>query len=67
MTKSGHVAERDHVVGDTFQLLRAVAAGHGDDRTLARFDLLDVVEVLREDGVVRRDEDAKEDPGGPAR
>ena len=35
----------------------AVAGGDGDDRAFARSDLLDVVQVFREDGVVRRDED----------
>ena len=41
----------------SFQSFRAGAAGNGDDRAFPRLDLLDVVHVLRKDGVVRRNED----------
>ena len=35
----------------------AVAGSDGDDGAFARADLLDVVQVFRKDGVIRRDED----------
>jgi hypothetical protein len=50
----------DDVVGDAFQLFGTIAGGDGDDRAFAGADLLDVVHVLREDGVVRCDEDRRE-------
>ena len=37
-------------------MLRTVAAGHRDDRSFARFDLLDVVQVFGKHGIIRRDE-----------
>src|ERR1700736_656105 len=36
----------DDVVGNVFQLFAAVSAGQRDDRTLARFHLLNVIEVF---------------------
>src|SRR5438067_217401 len=48
------------VVGDAFELLRAIAGSDGNDGTFAGADLLDVVHVLREDGVVGRDEHRRE-------
>ena len=38
-----HLRNFDDVVGKAFQLFCAATGGNGDDRALARFDLLDVV------------------------
>ena len=48
------------VLGDALQLLGAVAGGDRDDRAFPGADLLDIVHVLREDGVVGRDEDRRQ-------
>src|SRR5205814_7162649 len=51
---------RHDVVSDAFELLRAIAGSDGNDGAFAGADLLDVIHVLREDGVVGRDEDRRE-------
>src|ERR1700730_17291584 len=51
----GDVWQRDNFVRDSFELLRSLATGERDDGAFARFDLLDVVQVFRKDGVIERD------------
>ena len=51
------VGHGDDVVGDALQLRGAALGRDRDDRAFARADLLDVVQVLGKDGVIRRDED----------
>src|SRR5438067_974634 len=48
----GCFREGDNFVGNIFKLAHTVAAGQRNDRTLTSFDLLDVIEVLREDSIV---------------
>ena len=47
---------RDDVIREIPSLSRAIAAGDRDDRPAARFHLLDVVDVLRKNRVLRNDE-----------
>src|SRR5438045_9567776 len=53
----GDFGNSHDVVGDAFELFRAIAGSDGDDGAFAGADLLNVVQVFRKDGVVRRDED----------
>src|ERR1022692_1879685 len=56
----GDIRNLDDVVGNSFEFFGAVAAGQSDDWAFARFDLLDVVDVFREDAVIGRDENGRE-------
>src|SRR5260370_315083 len=41
-----HIRNLDNVRGEVFQLFRSVSGSYGDDRSLARLYLFNVVEVL---------------------
>src|SRR5205814_8963947 len=55
----GDFGNGDDVVGNSFKLFRAIPGGDGDDGAFAGADLFDVVQILGEDSVVRRDENGR--------
>src|SRR5882724_8014756 len=52
----GRFRQHDDFIGDLFEVLGTVSAGHGDNRSLAGFHLFDVVHVFRENGIIRCNE-----------
>jgi hypothetical protein len=49
----------DDVVGNPLQLFGTAATGDNNEGTLARFHLLDVVQILRQNGVIGSDKDRR--------
>ena len=49
------IRNQDHIVTDEREFLPLAFGSDRDDRASAGLDLLDVAEVLRKDGIVRRD------------
>src|SRR5215469_15004304 len=55
----GRFWQRDSVVGELLELFCTASAGERNDRSFTRFDLFDVIQVLRKDRIVGYDKNRR--------